>query len=211
MCKIFFTFLVFAFAQVASAQYAGYKPVANMSAFKTQFADASQKINTIASDFTQQKTLSMLSDKITSKGKFYFKKSNTVRMEYTSPYQYLMVIKDNKVLIKNGQKTNTMSARSNKMFRQMNQLMVDCARGTVFDNKDFSVKLFEGAGAYLAEMTPLTKEMSTLFKKVTLTFNKAGFAVNQIQLTEPGGDNTVITYHNQKFNIPLSDALFDVR
>lgn len=192
----------------ANAQYPGYKLVGNASAFKAQFSTASQKINSIASDFLQQKNLSMLSDKITSKGKFYFKKDDKVRMEYTAPYQYLMIINGNKVIVKDGQKTNSMSARSNKMFQQINQLMMDCARGTVFDNKNFSVKLFEGNNAFLAEMTPITKEMKSLFKNVNVVLGKNNLLVQQVQMWEPGGDHTTIQYSNQKINTNLSDALF---
>jgi outer membrane lipoprotein-sorting protein len=211
MRKFLILFALAFFLNTVSGQHAGYKLVSNTATFKTQFAAASQKINTIASDFIQQKNLSMLADKITSKGKFYFRKENCVRMEYASPYQYLMIINGSKVFVKDGQKTNTMSAKSNKMFQQVNQLMMDCAKGTVFDNKSFSVKLFESGSNYLAEMTPVTKEMKALFSKVNVIMAKSNFIVHQVQMTEPSGDNTVITYSNQKFNTNLPDALFTAR
>ena len=100
----------------------GYKPVADQSAFKTQFAAVSQKTNTIKSDFVQEKNLGMLSEKIVSKGKFWFKKENAVRMEYTSPFQYLMIINGSKIYIKDSQKENRMSAKSNKLFQSINKI-----------------------------------------------------------------------------------------
>ena len=42
----------------------------------------------------------MLSEKIISKGKFWFKKDNLVRLEYVQPYQYLMIINKNNIFIK---------------------------------------------------------------------------------------------------------------
>jgi len=94
------------------AQPAGYKPIADNNAFKTQFAAAAKKLNSIQSDFVQEKNLAMLSEKITSNGKFWFKKDNLVRMEYTSPFKYLMIINHNNVFIKDDQKENKFSARS---------------------------------------------------------------------------------------------------
>ena len=85
----------------------------------------------------------MLSDKIISKGKFWFKKENKVRMEYMQPFQYLMILNNNNIYIKDGQKENKISAGSNKLFQQVNKIVVDCVRGTAFSNTDFTVSVFE--------------------------------------------------------------------
>ncbi|AHF15898.1 cell envelope biogenesis protein LolA [Niabella soli DSM 19437] len=196
------------FADLSLAGFAQYKPVGDAASIKRQFAVASQKINSIAADFTQVKSLSMLSEKLTSKGKFYFKRDNRVRMEYTTPYQYLMVLNGNKVSIKDGQKTNKMSAGSSKLFQQINQLMMDCIKGTVFDNPDFSVQLLENNSSYLAAMTPVTKEMKALFRQVKVTMAKGSFVVSEVQMIDTRGDNTTIRYSGQKLNTTLPDALF---
>lgn len=201
-------FLLVLFADLSLAGFAQYKPVGDAASIKRQFAVASQKINSIAADFTQVKSLSMLSEKLTSKGKFYFKRDNRVRMEYTTPYQYLMVLNGNKVSIKDGQKTNKMSAGSSKLFQQINQLMMDCIKGTVFDNPDFSVQLLENNSSYLAAMTPVTKEMKALFRQVKVTMAKGSFVVSEVQMIDTRGDNTTIRYSGQKLNTTLPDALF---
>ena len=59
---------------VLKAQYPGYTAVADLAKFKSTFAAAAQKTNSIKADFVQDKNLSMLSEKITSKGNFWFKK-----------------------------------------------------------------------------------------------------------------------------------------
>src|SRR5258708_20447245 len=98
------------------AQYAGYKLLTDLTTLKTQFAEASQKIHTIKSDFVQEKNLSMLSEKIISKGKFWFKKDNLVCMEYSEPFQYLRIIIINNVFIKEGQTETKISTPSNKSY-----------------------------------------------------------------------------------------------
>ncbi|MBO9617756.1 MAG: outer membrane lipoprotein carrier protein LolA [Niabella sp.] len=203
-------FLLVLLAGISLAGFAQYKPVANAAGVKNQFAAAAQKINSITADFTQVKSLSMLSEKLTSKGKFYFKRDNRVRMEYTSPYQYLMVLNGNKVSIKDGQKTNKMSAGSSKLFQQVNQLMMDCIKGTVFDNPDFSVQLLENSNSYMAAMTPVTREMKSLFKQVKVIMERGSFVVSEVQMTDTKGDNTTIHYTAQKLNTALPDALFAI-
>ena len=119
------------------AQHPGYAPVTDITKFKDQLSAASQKMSSLKSDFVQEKNLSMLSEKIVSKGIFWFKKENLVRMEYKQPFQYLMIINKNNVYIKDGQKENKISAASTKIFRQINRLMVDCVQGTVMNNPGF--------------------------------------------------------------------------
>jgi outer membrane lipoprotein-sorting protein len=193
------------------AQYAGYNPIADPVKFKEQFATASQKTQSIKSDFVQEKNLAMLSEKITSKGKFWFKKESQVRMEYNNPFQYLMIINKDKVYVKDGQKENKMSSRSNKLFQQINRIMVDCMQGTALSNTDFSTKLFEGKSAYLVELSPVTKGLKDMFKVITVYIDKNNYAVNSLEMHEPSGDNTIIRFTNKELNASLPDALFDIK
>ncbi len=117
MNKLISTLIFIAIFFSVNAQHAGYSIVKDTVGFKQQFTAASKKINTIKSDFNQEKNLSMLSEKIISKGKFWFKKDNLVRMEYTEPFQYLMILNNNNIYIKDGQKENKISAGSNKLFQ----------------------------------------------------------------------------------------------
>ena len=210
MRKLFILLVAICSVFISKAQYPGYKEVADPSAFKKEFAAVSQKTNTVKSDFVQEKNLSMLSEKIVSKGKFWFKKENAVRMEYTSPFKYLMIINGSKIYIKDSQKENRMSANSNKLFQSINKILMDCVKGTVFDNADFSVKLFESNDSYLAEMKPVNKDIKNLFQKINVYLDKKNYLVKKIEMYEPSGDNTIITYSNQELNTNLPDALFAV-
>jgi outer membrane lipoprotein-sorting protein len=190
------------------AQYPGYSLVADSGPFKTQFAAASQKNTSLRADFVQEKNLSVLSEKITSRGKFCFRRPDNVRMEYTQPFQYLMILANNHVYIRDGQKENSVSTKSSKLFAQINQLVVDCVRGTAVNNPDFKVRVFEGGQTYLIELTPVARDMKNLFQTVSVVLDKKDFTATRIRMLEPSGDNTVITFTNKELNVPLSDALF---
>jgi outer membrane lipoprotein-sorting protein len=195
----------------ALAQPAGYKPVTDPGAFKQQFATAAKKLNTIQSDFVQEKNLAMLSEKISSSGKFWFKKDNLVRMEYTAPFKYLMIINKNNVFIKDDQKENKISARSNKLFQQINRIIVDCVQGTALDNKDFTVKTMEGKDGYLIYLSPVVKSMKELFNHINVVVDKKDYSIVRMEMVETGGDNTIIRFTNKQLNIPVSDALFAIK
>ena len=211
MRKLLFIFSLLAAAMAADAQYAGYTPVADLVKFKTAFAAVALKTTSIKSDFTQDKNLSMLSEKITSKGNFWFKKDSRVRMEYTQPFKYLMILNKDKVYVKDGAKESKVSTKSNKMFQQINKIMIDCMQGTMLDNTDFKTRVFENKTAALVELTPVSKGMKEMFKSINVVVDKKDFSVASIQMLELSGDNTIMRFTNKELNASIPDTLFDIK
>ena len=192
------------------AQYPGYALLTDLTGFKEQFSTAAKNTNSIKSDFVQEKTLSMLSEKIISKGKFWFKKDNQLRMEYNHPFQYLMIINRDKVFIKDGQKQNTISVKSNKLFQQINKITVDCVQGTAFSNTDFNTRVFESKNGYLIELSPISKTLKDFFKTINVAIDKKNYSVNTIEMNENSGDITMIRFTDKELNTTLPDALFTI-
>jgi len=194
----------------AGAQYSGYTLLANTSAFKEQFAEASQKMTSMSCNFVQEKNLSMLSEKISSKGRFWYKRDNRIRMEYQDPFEYLMILNNDKVYIKDGQNENTISTRSNQLFRQINSVMIDCVKGTALSSQDFSIRLFENGQFYLVELSPSAKSMKAFFKNINIIVDKKDYSASAIEMFELSGDNTLIHFLNKKLNTPIADELFTI-
>ncbi|HEX6891873.1 MAG TPA: outer membrane lipoprotein carrier protein LolA [Chryseolinea sp.] len=190
------------------SQHQGYRPVGDLGAFERQFAAESSKIASIESTFTQEKVLTALTEKITSTGKFWFKRSNKVRIEYLKPYTYTMIMNGDKMLFRDDQKENMVNVRSNKLFQQINQIMIDCVQGTVLESKDFNVKVFEDEKTYLLEMDPTTRSLREFFSTIVLKVDKKDFAANSIEMNERSGDRTTILFKDKKLNAQFSDAVF---
>ena len=193
------------------AQYPGFKPVEDLNKFKQIFSTAAKNTQTIKSDFVQEKSLSMLSEKIVSNGKFWFRKNNQVRMEYTKPFQYLMIINENNIYVKDGQKENKISTRSNKLFQQINKITMDCIQGTVFNNPEYKINAFENNQNFLIELTPTAKALREFFKNINIFVSKKDYSVMKLELMEQSGDKTIITYLNKELNTNLPDALFAIK
>lgn len=193
------------------AQTGGFKPVADAAVFKQQFAKASQNTQSIQADFVQEKNLSMLSDKIVSKGKFWFRKENKVRMEYQQPSYYLMVMNGKDIFTRDGQKQNKVSTKGNKLFEQINRITVDCVQGNVLNNPDFTTKVLENAQYYRLEMTPVSKALQQYFKNIELLVDKKDYSVSSIEMQEAGGDNTIISFLHKQMNVNIPDAVFTVK
>jgi outer membrane lipoprotein-sorting protein len=204
-------FILVVIATTVNAQHKGYTAIPDLGSFKSAFSAKSAQVNSIQADFTQEKNLSLLAEKIISKGKFWFRKETQVRMEYQHPFQYLMIINGKNIYIKDGQKENKVSARSNKLFQKINQLTIDCVQGTVFTNPDFNVKAFENKSQYLVEMVPVTRDMQDFFSTILVTIDRKDYSVASINMIEKGGDNTLISFQNKVINQVIPDAVFQYK
>jgi outer membrane lipoprotein-sorting protein len=200
--------LLLLISTLASAQYSGYKPVLDLVNFKKEFAVQSGKISSISSNFRQEKILTALTEKITSTGTFRFKRSNKVRIEYQKPFSYLMIMNGEKMLVKDENKESKVNVKSNKLFQQINRVMVDCMQGTMLESKDFTTKVFENNERYLLEMTPVSKNLREFFQNIVLYVEKKDYSVHAIEMNEPAGDQTIITFMDKKLNEQVPDAVF---
>ncbi len=206
---LFSFFLLLSFA--AFGQPKGYKPVANAAAFQQSLQKATASDQSIQSDFTQTKHLSLLADKITSKGKFYYRKEDKVRIEYSSPFQYLVVMNGGQMMVKDEQKTSHINARSSKTMQSVNRIMLDCMRGTVFSNPDFKVAAYEGGNGYLLSLSPANDAIKKLFKQIDVYLTRDSFDVDKLSMVEQGGDFTEMSFSKTQHNLALNEALFKVR
>ena len=96
---------------------AGFKPIVDTLAFRQKMESQSKLITTIESDFVQEKYLSVMSEKIITKGHFLFKKVNMLRWEYTDPLKYLIAINKDKMYIKDNGKVNKYDIKDRKSTR----------------------------------------------------------------------------------------------
>lgn len=131
-------------------------------------------------------------------------------MEYNQPFKYLMILNKDKVYVKDGQKENKVSTKSNKLFQQINKIMIDCMQGTMLSNTDFITRVFENKNAALVELSPVTKGLKELFKSINVIVDKKDFSVTSIEMKELSGDNTIIRFTNKEPNASIPDALFTI-
>ena len=205
---LFFMYFNIAITIAVSAQ--NYTPVKDVAGFKKLYATKSTSINTLRSDFIQEKSISMLNNTLNSNGSFIFKKVNKLRMEYAKPYPYLFVLNENQISIKNDQKKSNVSVNSNKLFKMISQITIDCVTGNILNSKDFDVKISENAQVYFLVLKPNQKMLKSLFNEIDLLVAKSDFTVERIDLKETSGDSTTLIFSNKKINTQVSDEIFTV-
>lgn len=211
MPKFFIGFLCLVLATASMAQGA-FKPLKDTSAFKQKVDKMSRETNSLESDFTQVKNLSMLSEKIVSKGHFCFLKQNNLRWEYYEPYKYIIVINKEKILIKDeNSKVKKYDMNSNKVFKEINDIMISCVNGNILRSVKFNISYFENDKGYKLELIPLNRAMKESLKKINMYFDKNVTSVIKLEMVENGEDMTTIDFTNKKINAPVAPDKFILR
>lgn len=207
MQKLIFLFIIFPFVVFSQ----NFKQVKDTLALKTKIESMSKTTTSIESDFVQEKNLSMLSEKIISKGHFIFKKDNLLRWEYNSPTKYLIVINKDKIMIKDEKKTTKYDMNNNKVFKEINDIMLSCVQGTIFKSNKFKTAYFEGDKYYKLELVPQAKNMKETFKKINLFFDKSVTSVAKMEMVEVSEDVTTIDFSNKKLNATIPENTFIIK
>lgn len=176
---------------------------------KQKVEEAAKKTTTIESDFVQEKEMSVLSEKIISKGKFYFKKEKRLRWEYTQPYSYLIIINNNQMYVKDDNTENRVNMQSNKVFRDINNIILGAIQGTLLnDQKNFRSSITDSRTFYVVKLLPQSEKIRETLTEIILYFNKNDYSVERLVMREASGDYTRIDFNGKKINQPINDATF---
>lgn len=182
------------------------------NAVRKQINVAVQRMHTMQCDFTQTKTMRLLGDKMVSKGRMYYSSGNKLRWEYTTPYQYIFVMNQNKVLLKKGGKSQVIDVNQSKMFKEITRIMMNSVLGNCLsDKQDFKSTLQQTQQEWIATMIPQKKNLKQMFQSIKVHFSRQRSIVTKVEMIEKNGDCTVIELRNMKTNIKLNDSLFNIQ
>ena len=120
----------------------GFTAFEDEASFKKMVRETSAKTQSISSDFTQEKHLTMMEEVLVSRGRFLFKKENKVRWEYLEPIVYAIIINQNRFIINNDGKISEFDTESNKLFKEINNMIVMAIQGNFVDDPDFAASFF---------------------------------------------------------------------
>lgn len=208
--KVIYTFLLLVVVSSLSAQQ--MKKVSNLQEFEKRLAQEAQTVQSIESDFTQVKYLDVFDEKVTSKGKFSYKKSNKICMEYAHPMNYLIVINGPKLKIVSDGKKSIMNLNANKMMAQMQDMLTACMVGDLSKmTPNYQLEYFEDASYYLVKIRPVSKAVQAYIAGIQIYLDKKNMSVHKLRLSETATNYTEYEFYNKKFNSLKDETKFAVR
>lgn len=162
-------------------------------------------------EFTQTKSMKLLSKEMQSKGIMYFKRPNKLRWQYTSPYDYTFILNGDKVQIKSSKSTKNIDVQGNKMFRQITNIILNSVTGgSLKSSSDFNVEVYKKDNSYFAKLFPKKKELKQLYQVIEIYFDPALTMVNSVSMVEKTGDETRVNLINTKLNVAVDEKMFAV-
>ncbi len=164
------------------------------------------KTKDFSADLHQEKKLSLMKEKIVSRGRIRFKKPDKVSIEFFHPEPSQMVFDGKTVLLyyKEEKMAERYSLRSNPLAERYLVFSKD-----PFQEKLAGWKIVEDRESFLVmEIIPKVKD--PLFVKTRLQVSKKDWMVIGMEMIEKNGDTTSIRYSNMKVNTGLIDSDFEI-
>jgi outer membrane lipoprotein-sorting protein len=194
-----------------NGQPEGYKPVSNPGFVTKKINEVSASTNSINSQFIQEKNLSFIKEKIISKGILLYQKPDKLRLEYKEPFTYILIMNDGRMMTDNGDKKSEYDLKSNKMFSEINNLIISSVKGNILDNPDFNSTIYENAENLFINLTPLNKELNKYIKTIGLYISKKDYSVSELRITEQSDDYTHIRITNKAINEEIPATFFNLQ
>ena len=209
--KLTLILVLVALQLLSVAQADGYSVMKNVEDFKTKAKQVADKTTTISSDFVQKKILSIMEEEIISEGKFLFKKENSIRWEYQTPFVYLIIINNGEIFIKDDDKENKFDMKSNKTFKSINDMIVNSVSGNIMDDDTYEVSYYESGSYFMVQLIPKDEKMREYMSTIQVYFDKTSYDVVHVKMMEESEDYTSIEFKNRVVNSSIADDKFSFK
>ena len=182
--------------------------VSERQAFKARVIERSNDINSFSAEFSQTKHMKMMDGNPESQGKVYYKSPNTLKWEYTRPYDYQLLFKDSKLFIVEEGQLSEVDLSSNKLFDKMGKLVAGSVNGKILmADKDFDITYHHAGKNVKALIIPKDQSLRGMFQEIWINFNPQHI-IQSVRLIDPSGDYTEISMKNIKINQPIPSSVF---
>jgi outer membrane lipoprotein carrier protein len=182
---------------------------AEITSFKNAVNATAKNTKTLTTDFVQYKHMDFLSKDIETSGKMSFKSPGKLLWQYTKPYQYSVVFKNNTIAINDAGKKSEMNVGNSKMFGKLNKLIVGSVSGDMFDENEFIISYYKSGEHNITKLVPKDAALKKYIKQMELYFDKKANMVSQVKMIEPSNDYTTIVFKNKVTNAQLADSVFN--
>ncbi len=196
-------------ALTATAQE-GHEPLQDVKGFKRDLQKASKSTKSIACDFVQQRHLSMMTQAIESKGRFWFKRPASIRWEYDQPYAYRIILSGRKAYVQGDEESREFDTESNAMFQNLGEIMFSFILGDLSKAEDnYHITYSQTPDHYHVKLVPATENVIEGLNRIEMYFDKQDYSLAQIIMKEQESDFTQIYFINRVLNSDLDDELFE--
>lgn len=171
--------------------------------------DKEKGLKTFTANFVQKKETSLLSEPLHSEGLIYFDCTGSLLMKITSPSEFIILIKDNRLAIYYPSLSNVEERYLGPDF-----LKRYFGIGQSFEEleKQYNIRLVseKSSNDYHLELIPKTNGMAKYIEVIDVIVNGLQWLPKQISFKEARGDRTILSLLFTSVNKPLPPDIFDI-
>ncbi len=161
-------------------------------------------------DFSETKTIALLSKPVVSEGRLFFARPACLRWEVLRPVESGFAT-DGAQVMRWHQRTGKSERVQNESLPILQEVCANIMTWITADldaiRRQYDVRIL-GTAPVTLELRPLRQDAKAFIATVTVRFAQGGTQVEAVTLREPGGDTTEIAFRNVEFNRELDRALF---
>jgi outer membrane lipoprotein carrier protein len=200
---IFFIFIFSLFLPISSIE----AQTLTVDEVVKRIRESREKTKDFSADLLQEKKISLLKDKVISKGRIRFKAPNRIFIEFLHPEASQMVYDGKTFLLyfKEEKMAERYQVQGNPMVEKYLLFSKD-----PFQEKLAQWKIVEERESFLV-MEVLPKVKDPLFVKTRMWISKKDWIITGMEMVEKNGDTTTLRYSNLRVNAGLSDSDFEIQ
>jgi outer membrane lipoprotein-sorting protein len=182
----------------------------NKSKIFSLIAAGASKVQTLASDFSQERHLSMMKEPLISIGKFAYEKPDRLYWESVKPSPLGFVVQGDKARrwSSDSGATETLEINQEPMIRAIVEQVFAWARADFpWLEKRYRITVME-ENPFLLKLIPLSSQEKKFLSYMTIAFSEDWTHVRLVELHEKGGDFTRLRFMNTLLNPSLPKDLF---
>ncbi len=165
------------------------------------------QLTSVQADFTQEKHLKILARPIISKGIFVFQSPSSLRWQYLSPIQSLLLMHDGttrKFIQQDGKLTEERTMNMDAM-QVVSQEISQWLAGRFTDNPTFQAELQPGK---MIVLTPKQKGLAQLISRIELVLSDQPGLMESVTIYEGEDSFTRLTFSNAVLNQDIKPTVF---
>jgi outer membrane lipoprotein-sorting protein len=169
------------------------------------------KIQSLFTDFTQEKHLEIFTRPALAKGRCIFQNPGKMRFEIIEPFQSVLIVNDKAVA-----KYERLEGKWQKLQSSQQQpvlLIIDhitlWLQGRLRGKEDIYAISAEKGETTKVILTPRNEGFRKHLTAIELVMNRDESGIRQLILREPGQDYTVVTFINDRRNLAIPPEVFN--
>lgn len=185
-------------------------PATELKSVLDQLEQAAATTRTLSSEFTQEKHLSIFSEKLLSKGHFAYQNPDRLRWELRTPFASGFVLRGDVGERWNGlsKEKGVFSVQQDPVMGMIAQQLLAWARVDLdWLQKRYRMELLATSPIHL-RLTPQDKGEASFIKYLEITFAVNLHYISTVLLQEQGGDKTLLRFERVALNNALAEDVF---